>query len=360
MKPNKYDYYLIFLFLILAFGAYGGAFQPIRLFAILFFIYYFPLILREIKLYKVQIYFLLGISLYGAASVFFTLGNIKESFISYIYLIINLMIYSIIFTFYKNSNFKLKSIVNGVYIFLGIALLFSVYEISTGNHLSMNIDHGVESLISREYSSFTFGNYNTYVMVLVMMLPLLIFSILKYNFMYRVLGVFLFSIMAYVILINGSRTGAFLILLSFLFLILHKGKSLVLNSIVKITVICGGLYLLFNNLYILDTLVLRYENSGLESSDRLENLFLPLGGLLASLLLGFGIGNYKYYMLENYPNKMIIAPHNFFGEMLYELGLFGFLLLIFLLSSMTIRVILGKGENKFVFYFYWWFFHFFA
>lgn len=338
MKPNKYDYYLFLIFISLIFGAYGGAFQPIRIITIFIFIYIAPSIYKELSKNKYPFIFLVGLSAYAGISTLFTLENFKESLISYIYFLINLALFSLIFVCYKKSNYNLKSIINGIYIFLSVSLSFSIYEIYSNKHLSVNLDHGVESLSNRSYSSFTFGNYNTYVMVLMMLLPILIYAIRNYSTIYKTIGLTLFGVMSYVVFTNGSRTGSFLVLLSAIILVLAKDNIFSKGFLIKILSLALGIYLVYHNQYIFDTFLLRLENSGLESGDRVDNLTLPFEGLVNSLFLGFGIGNYKYFMLENFSGKLIVAPHNFIGELFYELGIISVTLLFLLFLSMLRRL----------------------
>ncbi len=358
MILSKYDFYIIIIFLFLTFGILGGAFQPIRIISIILFLYYSPLIINNLKQNKSQFYFVSFLGIYSFFSIFLYIENIKESFISFIYILINLIFYSVFITFYKESNLKFKSIVIGVYVFLTISLSYSIYEITTGNHLSTNLDHGIESLMNRSYSSFSFGNYNTYVMILIMMLPILIYSIINYNIKNKIYSLILFFLASYVIIINGSRTGAVLLLLTLGLFLLNRSKNFVYGLISKIVVLGLGFSLLIQNMNVFDTLFLRLSNSGFESAGRVENLTLPINGLISNVFLGFGIGNYQFYMLENYPNKLILAPHNFFGEIFYELGLFGLILILYNLYSSTVLAI--KRNDKFIFFTFLLIFPFFC
>lgn len=360
MRLNKYDSYIIAMLLLLVFGTFGGAFQPIRVLTIFLFFYYYPLVLRELNYHQLQYKLLLVLGVYGAFSTFFYIDNYFESFVSYIYFIINIMLYTVFFSFYKNSQNKFKSVVVGMYLFLIISLPYSVYEIETGNHLSMNLDHGVESLINRSYSSFTFGNYNTYVMVLIMILPIIIYTIIYYNLKFKIISLVFFLLISYVVLMNGSRTGAFLLGLSILFFILKRGRNFIESILSKVIVLLVSIVFLIKNPYIWDALLIRFNNSGLESTERAENLILPFNGLISNLFLGFGIGNYKYYMEQNYPEKSILAPHNFFGEIFYELGILGLLVIIFILINALFKVVRKDEESKFIFYSIFLIFPFFS
>ncbi|MCW1516045.1 hypothetical protein OLN45_18045, partial [Acinetobacter baumannii] len=57
---NKFDYSLILIFILLLFGNYGGGFQPIRIFAIGFFIINIFYIVRTFS-FKKNTYLLFSI-----------------------------------------------------------------------------------------------------------------------------------------------------------------------------------------------------------------------------------------------------------------------------------------------------------
>ncbi|MCW8039110.1 O-antigen ligase family protein [Acinetobacter entericus] len=328
MKSNRFDIYISLIFFILIFGVYGGALQPIRLLAVLLFFYYFPLIYKELSNYKLQSYFLIFSFIYGFCSIFFIIENIKESMISFLYLAINLMLYAVLFVFYKKANNSLMSCFKGVLGFLSIALVYAVYEISTGNHLSVNLTHDVESLMARDYSSFTFGNYNTFLMVLIMMMPFLIYAISNYKFVYKIISAIFLLLISYVVITNASRSATVALCLSYGFLLLYRGSLIFKCAIV----ICVS-YLLINNLSVFEVLINRYDNVGYKSDGRWEVLTLPFDGLKENLLLGFGIGNFGYFASNNLSQMEVYAAHNFFGETLYELGIFFLLFIILILIN---------------------------
>lgn len=344
MKSNRFDIYISLIFFILIFGVYGGALQPIRLLTILLFFYYFPLIYREIINYKLQINFLIFSFIYSFFSTFFIIENIKESLISFLYFTINLMLYTIFFVFYKKANNSLVSCFKGVLGFLSIALVYAIYEISTGNHLSVNLTHDVESLMARNYSSFTFGNYNTFLMVLIMMMPFLIYAISNYKTIYKVFSAIFLMLISYVVITNASRSATVALFISYAFLLLYRG-SLVFKLLIAI---CAS-YLLIDNISMFDVLINRYDNVGYKSDGRWEVLTLPFEGLKDNLLLGFGVGNFGYFASNNLTQMEVYAAHNFFGESFYELGVF-FLLLILLVLINNFKTLIFKDyEIKILF-----------
>ncbi|MGE4315994.1 O-antigen ligase family protein [Acinetobacter sp.] len=337
MKSNKFDFYLFLIFAFLLFGVYGGGFQPIRIFVLGLFIYYFPLIYRELRNYKIQFYFIIFMFLYGFFSIFFMIENIQESLLNYFYLVINLMLYSVFLIFYKNANNSIDSCIKGGLFFTIFSLIYAVYEISTGNHLSVNLTHDVESLIARNYSSFTFGNYNTFLMVLIMMMPFLIYTITNKNIYNKIISGICLITLSYVVITNASRSATLALAISYMFLLLYKG-----SSIFKILTVLFAGYFLFNNMEIFDVLLNRYNNVGYKSAGRWEVLTLPFEGLKENLFLGFGIGNFGYYASNNLSQMEVYAAHNFFGETFYELGIITLTFIIIIIIN-NLKFLLKKN-----------------
>ncbi len=165
-------------------------------------------------------------------------------------------------------------------------------------------------------------------MVLIMMMPFLIYAISNYKFVYKIISAIFLLLISYVVITNASRSATVALCLSYGFLLLYRGSLIFKCAIV----ICVS-YLLINNLSVFEVLINRYDNVGYKSDGRWEVLTLPFDGLKENLLLGFGIGNFGYFASNNLSQMEVYAAHNFFGETLYELGIFFLLFIILILIN---------------------------
>ncbi|MGN5755592.1 O-antigen ligase family protein [Acinetobacter calcoaceticus] len=336
---NKFDYSLILIFILLLFGNYGGGFQPIRIFAIAFFIINIFYIVRTFS-FKKNTYLLFSaifLFFYSLASVFFIMNNFSNSLISCAYFLINLIILANFVTCFEYAKKPLLSSVIGAAVFFIISIFYGIYEIKTGRHLSVNIEM-YDGLYSREYSSFTFGNYNGFVLALLNIAPLLAYAIVNYRHWFiKVSPLLLLFGMAYICLTNGSRSGLVGISIIFLYIIYSmKGWFY------KAAFILGGVFSASYFLSDFDFFFKRVDTLGVNFSDdsRSSIIFDTLPYYLDNSIKGFGIGNFSY-IADNFLALDASAAHNLFFELLFELG--PLCLAVFIL--ILVKIILSVRSN---------------
>lgn len=277
-------------------------------------------------------------------SVFFLRGNIYNSFISFIYLFINLLLFSVVLMCVSKGNKPFLAASVGSLIFCLISVSYGVYEINTGKHLAIgNFDS--DALELRDYSSFTFGNYNNFIMLLLLVLPFIVSLICHVNFKLRFLGFLSFLGIIYIILTNGSRSGMIGIVLSLVYLFfITKG---VLGRVVLLLVTLFASLNIENDFQFL---FMRLANQGFEDDSRRQVLYDVFPLFLDHLMLGFGVGNFSYYV-SSVLNLDVYAPHNLFFEILYDLGLFVFILFIWFLIKIFLNSFFRNNKEKIFIYF---------
>lgn len=344
---NKFDYSLTLIFVLLLFGNYGGGFQPIRIFSILFFVVNVFYIIRVFS-FKKNLYLLFSsvfLIFYSLASVFFIFNNISNSFISFLYFLVNIVILANFVTCFEFAKKPLLSSVMGAIVFFFISVCYGIYEIKTGRHLSVNIEM-YDGLYSRNYSSFTFGNYNGFILALLVNASLLAYAIVNYkNGFIKITSLLLLFGMTYICLINGSRSSFFGISIIFIYIIYSmKSWSYKLSSIFL------GIFATSYFISDFDFFFKRVDSLGVNFNDdsRSTIIFDTLPYYLNNTIKGFGIGNFSY-IADNYLDLEASAAHNLFFELLFELG--PICLAVFFLIFIKIIISIKSNDrnlNKFL------------
>lgn len=331
---NKFDFWIIFMASSLIFGQYGGAFQPIRIISVVFLLLNMGEILGALKKDRYLGVFSVFFIIYGFISLLFNLDNIGISLNAYIYFLVNIFLLLSMICCLNNAKKPMYSLLVGISIFSFFSIGYGIYEINTGNHLAVNLMDSdvVESLQLRSYSSFTFGNYNMFVMSLMMMMSLLVISFkLRSDFLssyIRILFFFMILGMTYIIIINGSRSGVVVVFMC-IFYLFANSKKVALN--VLFGIIFTVIFVLFKNSLVDLTIYNRFLEQGIHDEGRYSILIDVFPLFFDEGMKGFGLGGFSYVVSRNLSGLVVYAPHNFFLEILYELGIFSFILFIVLL-----------------------------
>lgn len=344
---NKFDYSLILIFILLLFGNYGGAFQPVRIFSIIFFVFNIFYIIRFFS-FKKNNYLLFSsifLAFYSLASVFFIFNNFFNSLVSFFYFIINIIILANFVTCFEFAKKPLFSSVIGAFIFFIISVIYGIYEIKTGKHFSVNIEM-YDGFYSRNYSSFTFGNYNGFVLSLLIIAPLLAYAVVNYKHWFIKLAALLLLFgMAYICLINGSRSGSVGISIIFLYII-YSMNNWWYKAAFFIFLCSTASYFLSQ----FDFFFKRVDSLGVNFNDdsRSSIILDTLPYYLNNAVKGFGIGNFSY-IADNYLVLEASAAHNLFFELLFELGPICLLVFIFIFVKIILSVKVNiKKLNQFL------------
>lgn len=324
---NRYDYLLIFYISLMAFGVYGGAFQPLRIFIVLFT----PgTLLFFIKDRNIRIKYIFEIStflfwIYYACVTLVWVIDLSAGLKEITYLIINFIGVLLFFQFSTKSNNPIRSIIKGWISFIIITLPIAIAELLFDRHLSVAIldaDSAIGGVgIAWKYASTTFGNYNGYNQVIVYSLPFILSSLFLFTKTIKSLSIWMILMLCtFIILTNGSR-GSFLCLsislLVFLFF-LRKQKVNNWGLSFFITSILFSIGYFGQKIFFL--IILRAQELGLtKDTSRTDILIAGLHKLKEHYFLGVGAGNFQINL--KYINKLLtVAPHNLLFEILVQYG----------------------------------------
>lgn len=341
---NRFDYSIVVIFALLLFGLYGAGLQPIRIFVFILTIINISYIYKLFCLKKHTYFLFLTFFLvfYSLISTFFVFENLVNSLLACIYFILNIMLFVNFVCCVEFAKKPVHSIQFGSLIFSFISIAYGVYEINTGNHLSVSFLEG-ERLSLRDYSSFTFGNYNAFVLALLVNMPILAYIIVNNNnkISKKVFSILLLIGMSYLILINGSRAGLAGLSLTGIYLFFCTKNIWIKGSLV----VSVFLFLSFF-MSKFDFLTTRLAEVGISDNSRSAILYDVFPIFFKEGMLGFGIGNFSYYA-SSILHLELYAPHNFFLEILFELGFISFILIVILFMKMIFSTFSREKVTQF-------------
>ena len=332
MRNNIYDVLIIIYLFLLVFGEIGGGFQPVRMFICAMFpfaLYYFLTHISIFRKYKnLAVFMVIWLIL-----AFFPLLNSHDfrfSVLRYCYMLCHFCGVFILLYLYERANKPFASICKGWIIMFLFTVPIAITELNLGVHLPNTYhDHGVEiedlygDHVERQFASVTFGNLNTYNMLLCYILPFLIASLLENKSRKSWLFYFAcFLVFAYIIVYNASRTAFILLVLSLLYYIMKASKRNLAYALGYSILFLGVLVILYIGGF-LDVILTRLMEQGVSDSGRMSMILCGLDALASSYFMGIGVGNFGYVMQFVY-KQHLWSPHNLFLEILVEFGVFVF------------------------------------
>lgn len=349
---NKF-YFLIQLFIILqVFGAYGGLFQPSRVFFIFgipFFIVSF--LNKKNWIYnKFEFWFFLFWIFYAFFSSIWSLIPL-DSFKETIILIFNFSsFFLLIFLSNKIKNPRL-ALINAWLILFVLTIPIALYEFLFDNHLSLSygsessiINYNNGNVALRNFASVTYMNLNGYNVMLCYMIPFVMSklfynkTVLKKYFFWT-----LYFFLVYIILKNGSRAASLNLIISMLvFAFYYIEKK---STFVKFSLSIVFLLLLISYFFIdeFSFIALRVSEEGLSDARRLLVIDGGLRALIDSYFFGIGAGNFVAVM-ENIYMLDLTSPHNFLLEIVVQYGI----IILFLFMGLFYRLYkkMQKSNSK--------------
>lgn len=342
---NRFDFFIVIIFALMLFGDYGAGLQPIRVFTLLLtyvnFHYLYNFLKKKENLFL--FFFSFFMVFYCLLSTSFLVDNISNSFLSFIYFFLNMLLFLNFLCCFNLSKNPFNSVQIGSLIFCCVSILFAIYEINTGFHLGISLDaFEARSTRLRTYSSFTFANYNTFILALMVNMPIIShLFIASKRIIIKSIAFILLLGMVYIIVINGSRSGLIAFIMTILYVI-FSSKSILFRMF-----LC--LFFLFFIFYLLsefDFLAIKLSTNGLEDYARYSVIFDAFSSF-SQKILGFGIGNFTFYTKDVLKlNSIVYAEHNFFMEILFELGVFSFIFFILFLFRIFYFYVRRKKDGK--------------
>lgn len=354
-KPNnKFDYLLIFVFLLFIFGVWGGALQPIRVFVILcspFTIHFFLKNRKEIRRYQFEIFIFSFWLIYALITLFWVIDPVA-GFKEFFYLLINFIcILTILFLSKKANNSTLSIIKGWTFLFI-ISLPIAFYEIIFDVHLSFSITESNNVIgglgTIRKFASVAFGNFNAYNLTIAYCLPFIFSLLFIYNKKIQSILIWLVIISAFFILITNASRGAIICalisLISFVFNLKNNNISKTGITLFSI-IIFISLFYFFNEIFFF--ISYRMSGQGVEDNVRSDIITKGLKLFENSYFFGVGSGNFQTAMAKNYTLD-IYAAHNFFLEVLVSYGFVIFIL--FLSLFFRIAYLARKNSTNYIRY----------
>lgn len=330
LKNNIYDYILIILIGLLAFGNYGNGAQPARLLIVALMPIMVVGLVRHPSstayYYKYESFFLLAWWLWSLAFLY-KAEELSESIKHQIYLFIHIFGVLEVFWLANKATDPQRSLQRGWILLLIITLPIAINEFITDTHLSNSLrDSGAvmkygHISIERPFAAVSFGNLNSYNTVLCWALPSLFFFNLypKYK-SDQIIGYILLFLVIVVIVANASR-GAILCLgvmiMTYIYAYYQTGRNRVALIAIVSLISIVFVYYLFDIFFVI---LKRFSTQGMQDTGRVENIVKGLAALFDSGGLGIGIGNYGPIMKLIYKVRFA-APHNLLLEVLVCFGL---------------------------------------
>lgn len=257
-----------------------------------------------------------------------------------------------IYMFFIKAKNPLKSLTKGWIIFFIATAPVALWEIFSGKHLSISIQDEFTQLSSasgerfkRIFASVTYGNVNTYTLILSYILPFVYFGFLILK--RKTIALISILAIAYFIMLNASRGGFFCMCIStFMFFIYVWKEKSVNKLVIAVLIICIGVYIAS----ILDVLLLqlstRAENTGgLAHDDARMFIYDKVLDIFISYIgLGCGIGGIIPAM-QSINSLTITAPHNAMLEFLVQYGVIPFAFFAYMYIRVLITVIKSKVSS---------------
>lgn len=345
-NTNKYDYLLI---LIIGSLSLGVAFSPltvsrlVALFLVPYVISHFNKIVRSLP--AALLFFLICWLVCASVGILFN-SDIVEGVIFWIYNTLSAILIVCIFTFSKNAKKPILSIVKGWIVVVAITSPVAVWEIVTGSHLPWNyydnLIMNTGEVQQRVYASVTFGNLNTYVVVLSMGLNYLLLGIYLFKTYRKSLSIATFLTLL-IVIINASRGGLLCISISLVIAFIYFWKYRIISKSkltgIVIVLIVG---LILSARFILSQIITRVIDSDSITNDdsRLHIYSNVIKIINNNNGLGCGLGSVESELLQVAPMD-IPAAHNFMLEYIVQYGIIPGMIFLSLLIF-----IFHKGLHK--------------
>ena len=339
LSTNKYDKLIMLLISLQAFGLIGGALQPVRIFAyccVPFVISYFFKNRKAAKYYRYEISYFIFWCFYALISLLWVIDLDYGTLYLY-HLVVSICVFFTLIWLVEKANKPQESIIKGWILLFALTLPIALFELTYDWHLPMAIQeegHTIRDAVVvyyRRFASVTFGNLNTYNLVLCYSLSFLLLAIAWFKKkLHLFINSFLLLFLCYIVILNSSR-GAVLtlfmgVLLFLMYYFIKEKRRVLVMSFIFIV----AFFIIQNVETLFEVILFRFERSGFEDPTRSLLLVHSLDALWNSNLMGVGVGNMRPVM-ESVYNMNVSVVHNLFLEILLQYGVLIFMGFVFLL-----------------------------
>lgn len=348
--------------LSLAYGDFEllGAFHPIRIIGF----FGIPICVKHWNQLKHSVFnnwviYLLAFGIYMILSLLWT-PNKHYGLIYGIHMTTMISCMMLIFFSIMKANSPLRSVERGWLLFALITLPIALWEITTGQHLSSG-SYNEGSVIADHYRIFaavTFGNLNSYVLMMTMSQPFLLLPILQKETSKKAkIGyATVFFITSCLCIISASRTGLIITVISWsLFGVFIFKQSVGIGKLVVLTIAILFISLVISHymeLQIFEQIIARMDgkHSIMDDSARTSLIKRGIQACANSFPIGGGVFSMQY-MYETYARGRVNVAHNMILELLIEFGIISIFLFFLFYKSVFKLTKVKSVEARYLFWF---------
>ncbi len=328
-KTNIWDKLMVLFIALLAGGLIGGAFTPVRLFALCCV----PLMLKypntkQVRRHYAYELFLLISWVFYAFVMLLVAIDLTVSIKYWLHLILNVYAFFVLIWLANKASNPQKAITTGWVVLLLITLPIACWEFVTDQHLPWSIlgsdvqmNFGGGEVLQRRFAAITFGNLNMYNVILCYVFVFIAYKIISKDVAITKLQIcnwLLLVMVCLVVILNSSRASMLCLAIGVLCLCLYFVRnSWKMLSLLMLFIGIVIYIAIKNDLFLM--IFTRFSSQGFEDSGRMENIVYGVRALIESNLLGVGTGNYTPIM-ERFGLE-ITAPHNIFIEIATQFGI---------------------------------------
>lgn len=353
-ENNKYDTYIILLLVSTIFGDIGGAFQVVRVIALLLLPQLVAIKWRSSACIKGVVSLFVTWYLYAVFSFIWTPDKI-EAVKELVYYPVHMLMFIEICAFSLRAANPLSSICKGWLWFVLLTSIVGIWEITTDQHLSTSSLQGAAYLIGEgevvvhHFASVTFRNFNNYVVRLASSIPFIIYLLLDGNKIIRYLSFMAMGAVVYILSMNASRGGIICLAISLIMFLVYslknKNKANIISLFVMIFSATALIYVYWD--FLSQNIMIRTQSAGMLEDDSRSNLLIDGINLVFNDYLGLGAGiGGGFTAMENMRHNGLSATHNLFLEIFVYFGIIITILIIMALFKMYRLGVKIKDEKR--------------
>ncbi|CAM4245159.1 O-antigen ligase [Listeria booriae] len=295
------------------------------------------------------LFLLLSVWLIGFTVTLFWAGSVSAG-LRYIYYIFELSYLIFLSVYYLNTKQKFFTFARIITVIYVLQLVIGMIEVFVGWHLPQSGAFIYDTTTSAFQPTGFLFNTNDYAFFLTIFLPIVFWRLTKLPQPYRVLSLIAISLLPlYLVITTYSRLGliAFVFVLLLLFIPYAKKLSILIGA--WVTLLLTSVLLFVPTAFakmgaIIDS---SFTEKGASTSDRMERYNMLWQIVKNSKLKGVGAGNApitleQYRMGHAQVQELILAPHNFWLELIADGGVFSIFPMLFFLLLFGMSV------------YYWW------
>ena len=355
---NKYDYILIGLLALMAFGMIGGFWQPIRIAQLGLLPWMTYDIMRTRPRVGKASWGVIGFLgfwwLWAAVSIAWAC-DMTESFKYVIHLAIYMLSFGEVIWLSGKAGKPWQSLLWGWFIAAAVTVPIALWEYVTDHHLATSVKQCMyikptpTEHMPRPFATATMNNLNTYNMLLCCTFVMLTLAIRRSRNWWTVAYTALYALVIMIVVSNGSRGALMAIIIGLIALTLsaEHPKNRVIGGVLLFMVgawlglgIAGKHVPSFLDVWSEETkqewrekmdlswdeenaqsaIAGRLQNNGLEDPSRMALWTACWEEICDSYLLGVGAANYPC-ALEKHPESLYKAPHNLWLEVWLQFGI---------------------------------------